>query len=129
ASGGDTTYTFSWNNGIGTGNPKYATPGTTTTYTVTATDNCTTTPATDSVTFFVRLPLTLQLPADTTICKGLSRQVTAIGNGGDSSYYFVGNLGLDSGATKTVQPDTGTTYRVILSDNCTIENDTAQVRV
>ena len=50
ATGGDGIYTFTWTNGVGPGSgPFTVTPLVTTTYVVTVTDNCGTTPVTDSV--------------------------------------------------------------------------------
>src|SRR5665213_3082599 len=54
ASGGDGIYTYTWTNGVGPGSGPFAvSPLITTTYVVTVSDNCGSTPVTDSVTVVV----------------------------------------------------------------------------
>jgi hypothetical protein len=51
-----------------------------------------------------------------TICRGESVQLTANGAGGRPGYTYTWDNGLGSGQTKTVSPQTTTTYKVIITD-------------
>jgi hypothetical protein len=51
-----------------------------------------------------------------TICRGESVQLTANGAGGRPGYTYTWDNGLGSGQTKTVNPQTTTTYKVVITD-------------
>jgi len=110
----DGASTYSWSNSLGSGSTKTVNPTTFTTYTVTGTDtkNCTNT-ANAVVNVNAKPTVTA---GGGTICAGDSQNITA---GGVSTYSWSNSLG--SGATKTVNPTTVTTYTVTGTDvnNCT----------
>ena len=90
--------TYSWNNGLGAGNPKIVSPTTTTTYTVTGTTaGCVTT---DQVTVTVLPPPTVTVSPNTAICAGASTTLTA---SGATTYTWAPTTGLSptTGATVT----------------------------
>ncbi len=116
--GGDSSYTYTWDNGLGTTALENTTPTSTTTYQLLLGDACTVTDDIAYTTVFVRPALSMVVSNDTTICLGHSVRLEAIGDGGDSTYIYSWNQGLGSGAVKTVSPSATTTYTVILDDNC-----------
>jgi hypothetical protein len=119
---GATNYT--WDNGLGLGEIKTINPLITTTYSVTGTDNngCSNTDA---------LKVTVnQLPIvsagnDISICKGVSKMLTATG-----AITYNWDNGLGMGSTKTIDPLVTTTYTVTGTDNngC-INTDAVKVTV
>jgi hypothetical protein len=115
-SGGTQPYTFSWSNGLGSGASKTVSPQSTTTYLVTISDinGCT---ASTSVTVTVNPRPTITASASpSTICINESSTLTAVGSGGTQPYTFSWSNGLGSGASKTVSPQSTTTYLVTISD-------------
>ncbi|MBK9255211.1 MAG: carboxypeptidase regulatory-like domain-containing protein [Saprospiraceae bacterium] len=124
AVGGKPGYTYNWSNGLGAGQNKTVTPTTTTTYRVTATDtnSCT---STDEVTINVSPAPNVNAGVDATICTGQSIIITANATGGTSPYTYAWNNGLGSGASKTVNPGSNTTYIVTVTDSkgCTATDD------
>lgn len=118
--GGKTSnYTYTWNSGLGTGIPKTINLNANTWIKVTLTDGCTVKPAKDSVFVKVRLPLTLSLNNDTTICNGTSVLLKATTGGGDiANYKYSWTQGLSATKTNSVNPTTQTKYILTLSDNC-----------
>lgn len=102
--------TYSWSNGLGTGNPKVVSPTTTTTYTVTGTSaaGCITT---DQVTVTVVPPPTTTVSPNVAICNGASTTLTA---GGATTYSWSPATGLSAttGSTVTANPTTTQTYTV-----------------
>ncbi|MGQ0827182.1 MAG: PKD domain-containing protein [Bacteroidota bacterium] len=117
ASGGAIPYTYVWNTGS-TGTSLTACPTTTTSYTVTVTDNSGLT-ATNRTTIIVNpKPVVTVSPA--TICNGASTTLTA---GGASNYTWVPATGLNTttGTSVTANPTATTTYTVTgtLATGCT----------
>jgi gliding motility-associated-like protein len=98
ASGGDGgPYTYTWDNGAGNGQGLVVNPTVTTTYTVSATDNCGTTPATDQVTINVIPPPVVIITADTTVsCPPLISNFTATGVPAGSQCLWNFNNGFTS---------------------------------
>ena len=131
-------YLFSWeaagSNFSDTGAVLSIIADTTTTFGVTLLDGCTPQPVSASVTVTVREPLRVTVNSDTTICRGQVLQLVAQTKGGDTAYQQVrwlddqDNL-LASTATVQVSPTATTTYRAVLSDGCTPDQDTASVTV
>lgn len=115
ANGGAGGYTFSWDNGLGSGQTHTVSPLQTTTYTVTATDEngCT---ATDQVTIMVNVLPTVDLGPDTSICIGEELFLFASATGGDGDYTFTWDNGLASSQSQNVSPTVFTTYSVVLED-------------
>jgi gliding motility-associated-like protein len=111
-------YTYSWAPGGGTAPGINVSPGSTTTYTVSATDSCGVIFATDQVTVTV-LPYTYPqvLVGDQTICTGDSIDLVAAVMGGLPQYsYQWSALGNDS--VLSVAPATTSSYTVVVSDYC-----------
>ncbi|MBO6515658.1 MAG: M4 family metallopeptidase, partial [Bacteroidia bacterium] len=82
-------------------------------------DGCTPKSGVDQHSIVVRSPLTLQLPADTSICFGQSVTIEALASGGLSGNHTIEwnqNQGL--GGQKTLTPPSTTTYTIGLTDNC-----------
>ncbi len=122
-------YHFNWKN-IAYNDSITVKPDTITKYMVYLTDVCTKIKDSAELTVTIKEPLDVKANNDTTICSGTSLNLLANATGGrNSSYSFTWDNGLGTGANKTVSPTSNTTYRVILSDACTIKNDTAFVNV
>ncbi|MEO5644655.1 MAG: gliding motility-associated C-terminal domain-containing protein [Bacteroidia bacterium] len=121
-----TTYSWTPNNGSLTGantaNPT-ATPGSTTTYTVTATNSigCT---ATDSVMVTITPAPPLTVSNDTSMCSGGSAVLTA---SGATTYSW--QPGSGTGSSITVNPGTTTTYTVTGNNNNCISYDSVTVSI
>ena len=115
ARGGTQPYTFTWNQGLGTGQPKTVRPTQTTTYTVTATDanGCF---STASVTVTVSPPITVTISAnDSTICQGDTATLTANASG-TSPFTFAWDNGLNGNQIQRVSPLQTTTYTVTVTN-------------
>ena len=127
---GDTDgVTFLWDNGIGLNNFIKINPDTTTKYTVLLNDRCLLIPETDSVTVKVRAPLTVAV-RDTLICYGNTLNIISIGSGGKASTYkYKWSTGAIGDTLFNISPRKKTTYKVVLSDNCTTLSDSAFVNV
>jgi len=115
AAGGTPGYTYTWDNGLGTGASHTVSPLVTTTYTLTVTDSngCT---DTDQVTVTVNDSPVANAGADATICAGSSATLTASATGGDGNYTYTWDNGLGAGASHTVSPIVTTTYTVTVTD-------------
>lgn len=134
---GDTNYTFApatWLNCNKCFEP-ISNPLLDTMYTVSATyKGCT--PSRDTVRIFVRDSFFLSVSNDTSICRGTTAALSAFSKGSLPAYHVVTwDNGLGTGFTKTVKPLITTTYRAILTDNCTRDGagnfyaDTAYIKV
>jgi gliding motility-associated-like protein len=130
-SGGDTlAYTFIWDNGLGSGKSQLVSPLVTTTYKVVLVDNCTFKADTSSTVVTVRQGLSTFAGNDTIICHGGSVTLNATAAGGFApDRKLTWDNGLGDGNNFTVSPAQTTTYQVVLSDNCTVDNDTDEVVV
>lgn len=123
ASGGVGPYTYAWSTGETT-STIFVNPTSTTTYTVSVTDNCLNQTATASsqVTIPVNPPLTLTTTDDITrICPYLPETLlaTPTGGAGNYSYVWISNgdtLGFH--ANQEVTPSTTTNYLVVVTDQC-----------
>ncbi len=130
AGGLSAAYSINWNQSLGTGSSKTVSPSTITIYRAILTDGCTVKPDTAFVTVDVRAPLQLRLNKDTTICKGRAVQLTASISGGLSSSRVINwNQGLGTGLTHNVTPSAFTQYHAVLSDGCTVRNDTQRINI
>ncbi len=117
--GGSPQYSYSWDNGLPststvTINP--GNPGTTTSFSVTITDNngCT---DRDTIDVYVPLPLSLSA-SDTSICEGETVTLVPTPSGGDPSGYVFLWSDNSTNSTLTISPPNDTAYSVQLSDGC-----------
>jgi gliding motility-associated-like protein len=139
ASGGlPTNYVFNWtadnSNWADTSYTTLVSPDSTTTYTAILKDNCTTTPDTATIKVTIRPALKVTVNTDTTICIGQTAQLRATATGGLPANYKVIWTADNSGWTDTLfttqnSPNTTTTYTAVLSDNCTVNPDSAKIAV
>lgn len=131
ASGGlGATHNIRWNQGLGTGNSKTVNPAVRTVYRAILSDGCSVMEDTAFVTVDVRPGLTLRLSSDTTVCRGRPAAIQTFASGGLASGRVVKwNQGLSDGFLQIVNPNTTTTYQAVLSDGCSVRNDTQQVVV
>ncbi len=126
-----------WDNGLGSGFTKTVAPKTTTTYRAILTDGCTRNDSGDFyadtayITITVHDSLKITMPPDTLVCEG--NEVTlavsiAGGSPGLSTVNWDNNLG--SGLSKTVTMGSNdVTYKAVLSDGCTVPEDSGYVTV
>ena len=117
ASGGQAPFTYNWNQGLGAGDSHVVSPTSTTTYTVTITDNngC---EVIDSVTLTVNpIPDVAATATPDTICLGESSDLLATGSGGTEPYSYNWDQGLGAGDSHNVTPIATTTYNVTLTDD------------
>ncbi|MEA1874077.1 MAG: hypothetical protein U9N51_06580, partial [Bacteroidota bacterium] len=122
---GTAPYTYNWDNGIGLGDTHIVTPVTTTTYTVTITDNNSLS-STDQVTVTVfDLPVSGLYLSPTEICNGESALVDADPSGGSLPYGYNWNNGLSGSQSHTVSPSGNTNFSVTITDanGCTVEDN------
>ncbi len=81
-------------------------------------------------TIHVRSLPEINLPADTTICKGVTIDLIAVASGGNpDSYHYLWSDGLPDKAIVSVNPPVTTTYQLILTDSCSAPRDTARITV
>jgi PKD repeat protein len=133
ASGGDGNYTFTWNNGLGTGDTKNVSPNETTDYEVVLTDNCGSVQQRKTVRVTVLKPngvlTVISAPrADTTICPNTDYTIRVEVSGGTGVYTFNWANGLGNTNEITVRPTTDTRYELTISDGCTTLRRTFFVR-
>jgi Zn-dependent metalloprotease len=123
ASGGrNSSYKFTWNNGLGNAASHKVNPSVTTTYRVILSDGCTPVSDTAYVTIKVKNPLKVKLTAtDSTICYKKTASLSATGYGGDSiNHLFTWNNGLGNGPGKSISLNGSTWIKVTLTDGCTV---------
>jgi gliding motility-associated-like protein len=129
AAGGDSlNYTIDWDHGTGTGHRFTISPDTTTIYRAILSDNCTSDPDSAFVKIGVRPPVKVTLNADSSICKGQSMLLTTHTSGGDSTYNYLWENG-DTTMNRLVEPGLTTTYKLTVTDNCSVKTDSGSVTV
>lgn len=108
-----------WTPGNLTGSTITVSPNQTTTYTVTATEKCTNTSASDQVTITLPnfQPLTLTASNDTGICVGDTITLNAFSSGGIGNRIITWSNGATSNSI-TVSPSESTSYTVTVRDSC-----------
>ena len=123
-------YVYNWMPGnVGTASFSVS-PTKTTTYTLKALDGCTPDTITRTVVITMLDSLKISLNKDTQICFGNQVQLNAAVSGGLSGSRTVNwNSGLGSGMTKLVIPSASSLYMAVVSDGCSVLNDTAEVNV
>ena len=112
--GGTAPYTYAWTGGAITSSTVVS-PGATTTYTLTVTDNkgCS---GTNQVVVSVNPKPTANAGVNQMICTGSSATLTGTGSGGTAPYTYAWTGGASSSST-TVSPGTTTTYTLTVTDN------------
>ncbi len=122
ASGGDgSPFTYTWSNGLGTGQTKNVTPLTTTTYTITADDGCSE-PATATITVIVHPQIIPVINTSPTLCDGDTGFATITING-PNTYSYLWNTNPPS-TSNTINEPVGNSFDVTITDNatgCTID--------
>ncbi|MDX1941926.1 MAG: T9SS type A sorting domain-containing protein [Saprospiraceae bacterium] len=115
ANGGAGSYTFTWDNNLGSGQNKTVSPNSNTSYSVTVTDanQCS---ASDQITVSVNALPIANAGADQAVCQGQSANLFAQANSGAGSYTFAWDNNLGAGQNKTVTPNSNTTYTVTVTD-------------
>ncbi|MEM9024322.1 MAG: SprB repeat-containing protein, partial [Bacteroidota bacterium] len=133
ASGDSGPFTYSWNQGLGSGGGHTVTPAITTAYSVTATDavGCTSNPAT--VLVHVRQPdfRPLNIVSSGGICRGEAAQFVGVydSTGTDVTFQWNNFLGQSLGP-HTVSPTQTTNYILTITDACGLTiSDTVTIRV
>jgi bacillolysin len=129
ASGGKGNgYNLTWSHGK-TGASISETPVKSDYYTVNLSDGCSP-DAKDSVLVDLYGPLQLQKIADTLLCDGQTLPVNFVPTGGRASSYAIAWNQHLTGFSVNLDPPTGTTkYRAILSDGCTLQQDTTTFEI
>lgn len=111
-----------WDPGNETTSSITVNPGTTTTYTVYATNSCGNTSAQTTVT--ILQPPTVSLGNDVQICPGEDVTLTATGSG-----TFAWSPGGETSQSITVSPGSATTYSVTATNSCGSTTDDVEVTV
>ncbi|NTW31679.1 MAG: hypothetical protein HGB12_03485 [Bacteroidetes bacterium] len=120
ATGGIAPYTFTWDNGLGTGSSFSVTPLTTTIYTVSVVDanNCTISSQTLTVSVSTAISADV-LSNPVSICFGSAAILTTNRTGGNGNYTYTWGQGIGiSSQNITVMPAVTTMYAVTVTDNC-----------
>ncbi|MEZ4804285.1 MAG: M4 family metallopeptidase [Bacteroidia bacterium] len=121
ATGGNASaYTFTWDNGIGTGAVKKLNPSSTTTYRVILSDACT--PINDTAYILVRVkdPLKVKITSNDTVrCFNKAGILFANGSGGDTmNYQFNWSDGLGNGTQANFNFTSSRFVKMTLMDMC-----------
>jgi gliding motility-associated-like protein len=112
--------------------------GPSTQYSMILLDGCTYLNDTEKIIVSLRNPLHLTVVNDSQLCRGEKLPVKVMASGGDSSYtirLYTNNIKSDSIInavpntlyTFNVYPVTGNSYKLVLSDGCTIKPDTQNI--
>ncbi len=121
ATGGNGSYNYKWNQGIGAGASQVVTPKTSTSYVVTVTDNAGCKGPSDTVNIQVTVmdSSNLVMSPARNLCPGQSTEISASvnGNTGTVTYSWSNNLGTSPGPF-SVSPTTTTTYTVYVLNSC-----------
>ena len=121
ASGGVQPYSYQWQNFLALQNPVNAIPGSSTTYSVTATDQCGSTANDDVLIDIVGyVPLSLSAHNDTSICKGSTIQLWASYVGGKSPVVYYWEDPSVTSLLRLVSPEETTAYTFTVTDACNI---------
>lgn len=111
ATGGTTPYTYTWDNGLGTGASQNVNPANTTTYNVTVTDNANCS-ATDQV---VISTSPLSITPNVSLCPGQSTPLAVSGNLCNITWAPATGLSSTNTQTVTATPTATTTYTATIT--------------
>lgn len=127
--GKGTGYSYTWSHGK-TAASITEFPASARYYKVTFSDGCSPS-ISDSVYIDLMAPLALSRVRDTILCNGQSLPLTLIATGGiTTSHAITWTPSGTVGFSVNLSPSTGTTtYRAILSDGCTVKNDTTSFKI
>ncbi len=136
ATGGIPPYTYTWNNGGGSGTPVTVNPAVTTTYTVTATSSCPNTVATDQVVVTVNPIPTATFTTNAPQCPGSPVTVTYNGTAtpnGTYTWAFPGSSSSSgTGQNMQVTYNTSGNYNISLTvteNNCVSPLNTQAISI
>lgn len=119
ASGGAGNYTYTWDNGLGTGQSMSVSPSSNLTYCVIAQDQNGCQSSNDCVTVTLYDSIQLTVSPDGAICDGEFYNLSVQATGGlTGTYTYTWDQGLPNSATQTVTPTMTTTYTVTVADGC-----------
>lgn len=130
ATGGAGMYSYQWSTGtqqLGTLSTQIVTPSTTTSYSITVTDQCGITSNASVIYTITSPPLTLTMNPSVEICPGDSVLVSVTATGGYGQYYYEWSPTGETTAQIWASPLETTFYEVSVSDECqtfTIEGGT-----
>jgi gliding motility-associated-like protein len=122
-------YAYTWSSGQSTQSISI-TPTVAGWYKINLSDNCSPS-VNDSAFVNLLAPLSISRVSDTILCDGQTLQLNLITAGGRSSSHNVSwTPGTVSGKTPILSPSAGViNYQVILSDGCTVKNDTTKFKI
>ncbi|MBL7813271.1 MAG: M4 family metallopeptidase [Bacteroidetes bacterium] len=122
-------YVYTWTSGQSTSSISVS-PAVPTWYKLTLGDNCSPS-VSDSMQVTLLSPLSLSKLNDTILCDGQTwTPILTPAGGRVSSHSINWNVGGISGYSPTLSPPTGTTnYIAVLSDACTVKNDTTRFKI
>lgn len=120
--GKSSSYTYTWNSGLGSTSTQIVTPNGNNNYRVIVNDGCTVLGDTAFAQINVSGPLrTILRSNDTIICYGKDATINVNGVGGKpSGYVFNWSHGLGSGTSKTINLNSSTWIKTTLTDACTV---------
>jgi gliding motility-associated-like protein len=130
ATGGAGMYTYQWSTGtqqLGTLSTQIVTPSTTTSYSITVTDQCGIASNASVIYTITSPPLTLTMNPSVEICPGDSVLVSVTATGGYGQYYYEWSPTGETTAQIWASPMETTFYEVSVSDECqtfTVEGGT-----
>lgn len=131
ASGGAAPYTYQWsstfNSNLGNGSTLNVIPSTTTTYTITVTDNCGNVTTSTILYTITSPPLVLTMSPAIEICPGDSAFISVSATGGYGQYFYHWFHSGENVPGVWVTPSETSTYTVSVSDECqtfTVEGST-----
>jgi len=93
-------------------------------------DNCSADTVMRNIDIIMRDKLEVDLGTDQTICDGQSFLIEARTTGGDKAgYSYRWSDGNTSGAIRQVDPNNSSTYRVTVTDNCSVDPATNEIKI
>lgn len=117
-------YQYYWKH-VGYGDTILVQPDSNTKYKVYLKDVCSNDRDSSEIEVKLRAPLKIHSSKDTLLCQGQKVMLQPFTLGGDTSnHVLTWDHGLGTGKSKLLSPLVTTTYRLILSDNCSENNDT-----